>query len=79
MSEEVIKAKGRIHYEIATCVCYLADAVLNQRPMIALVTSPLMGAWGTERNSFCTFDSWPIRGVAEDQRTMECGRIAWVL
>ncbi len=46
MGEEIIKAKGRTHYGIATCVCYLADAVLNQRPMIASVTSPLMGEHG---------------------------------
>lgn len=46
MGEKIIKAKGRTHYGIATCVCYLADAVLNQRPMIASVTSPLMGEHG---------------------------------
>lgn len=46
MGEEIIKAKGRTHYGIATCVCYLADAVLNQRPMIASVTSPFMGEHG---------------------------------
>lgn len=46
MGEKIIKTKGRTHYGIATCVCYLADAVLNQRPMIASVTSPLMGEHG---------------------------------
>lgn len=46
MGSEIIKAKGRTHYGIATCVCYLADAILNQRPMIASVTSPLMGEHG---------------------------------
>lgn len=46
MGEEIIKAKGRTHFGIATCVCYLADAILNQRPMIASVTSPLMGEHG---------------------------------
>ncbi len=46
MGSEIIRAKGRTHYGIATCVCHLADAVLNQRPTIASVTSPLMGEHG---------------------------------
>ena len=46
MGAEIIKAKGRTHYGIATCVCHLADAVLNQRPTIASVSSPLMGEHG---------------------------------
>ena len=46
MGAEIIKAKGRTHYGIATCVCHLADAVLNQRPMITSVTSPLLGEHG---------------------------------
>ncbi len=46
MGEEIIRAKGRTHYGIATCVCYLADAILNQRPMIASVSSPLTGEYG---------------------------------
>lgn len=46
MGEEVIRAKGKTHYGIATCVCYLADAILNQRPTIASVTSPLLGEHG---------------------------------
>lgn len=46
MGEHIIRAKGRTHYGIATCVCYLADAILNQRPMIASVTSPLLGEYG---------------------------------
>ncbi len=46
MGAEIIKAKGRTHYGIATCVCHLADAILNQRLMIASVTSPLLGEHG---------------------------------
>lgn len=46
MGAEIIGAKGRTHYGIATCVCSLADAVLNQRPTIAPVTSPLTGEYG---------------------------------
>lgn len=42
---EIIKAKGKTHYGIATCVCSLADAVLNQRLTIAPVTSPLRGEY----------------------------------
>jgi L-lactate dehydrogenase len=46
MGSEIINAKGKTHYGIATAVCYIADAVINQRPMIVSVTSPLMGEQG---------------------------------
>lgn len=46
MGAEIIRAKGKTHYGIATCVCALADAVLNQKPMIASVCSPLQGEHG---------------------------------
>lgn len=43
---EIIEGKGKTHYGIATCVCYLADAILNKRPTIASVTSVLDGEYG---------------------------------
>lgn len=46
MGAEIIRAKGKTHYGIATCVCQLADAVLNQRPTICSVSSPLLGEHG---------------------------------
>lgn len=46
MGGQIIEAKGKTHYGIATCVCQLADAVLNQRPTIASVSSVLMGEHG---------------------------------
>lgn len=46
MGASIIEAKGRTHYGIATCVCSLADAVLNQRLTIAPVTSALQGEYG---------------------------------
>ncbi len=46
MGSEIISEKGRTHYGIATCVCQLADAVINQRPIIASVSSVLMGEHG---------------------------------
>ena len=46
MGASIIKAKGKTHYGIATCVCSLADAVLNQRLTIAPVTSTLEGEYG---------------------------------
>ncbi|MBQ6496602.1 MAG: L-lactate dehydrogenase [Firmicutes bacterium] len=48
MGATIIKAKGKTHYGIATCVCSLADAVLNQRLTIAPVTSTLQGEYGIE-------------------------------
>ena len=46
MGATIIKAKGKTHYGIATCVCSLADAVLNQRLTVAPVTSTLDGEYG---------------------------------
>lgn len=46
MGGEIIKAKGKTHYGIATCVAYLADAIINQKPTIASVSSRLMGEHG---------------------------------
>ncbi len=41
MGADIISSKGRTHYGIATCVCYLADSILNQRPTIVSVSSPM--------------------------------------
>lgn len=46
MGAEIISAKGRTHYGIATCVCQLADSIINMRPTIASVSSVLMGEHG---------------------------------
>lgn len=46
MGAEIIAEKGRTHYGIATCVCQLADAIINQRPAIASVCSVLKGEHG---------------------------------
>ncbi len=46
MGAEIIAAKGKTHYGIASCVCSLANAVLNQIPTIASVCTPLEGEMG---------------------------------
>jgi len=46
MGDQIIQSKGRTHYGIATCVCYLADAIINQRPIIASVCSKLPEEYG---------------------------------
>ena len=46
MGATIIANKGKTHYGIATCVCLIADAVLNQRLTIASVSSPLDGEYG---------------------------------
>ena len=46
MGATIISEKGRTHYGIATCVCSIADAILNQRPTIACVCSTLNGEYG---------------------------------
>ena len=46
MGTEIIRGKERTHYGIATCVCYIADAILNRRPTIVSVSSVLHGEYG---------------------------------
>lgn len=45
MGSTIIANKGRTHYGIATCVCSIADAILNQRLTIASVSTPLNGEY----------------------------------
>lgn len=45
MGATIIAAKGKTHYGIATCCSALADAVLNQNPIVASVSSPLEGMY----------------------------------
>lgn len=46
MGTSIIEAKGKTHYGIATSVCYIADTIINQRPTIVSICSPLMGEHG---------------------------------
>ena len=46
MGATIIQDKGKTHYGIATCVCYLAQAVLNQRLTIAPVSTVFQGEYG---------------------------------
>lgn len=46
MGTEIIRKKGKTHYGIATCVCSLADAIINQKPVIAPVSTVLKGEHG---------------------------------
>lgn len=46
MGADIIASKERTHYGIATCVCHLADAIINQKPTIASVCSVLKGEHG---------------------------------
>jgi len=46
MGMEIIKGKSRTHYGIATCVCYIADAIINNSSVTASVTSILQGEYG---------------------------------
>ena len=46
MGADIIARKGKTHYGIATCVCFLTDIIINKRQNIASVTSPLCGEYG---------------------------------
>lgn len=63
MGAEIIADKGRTHYGIATCVCSLADAVLNQRLTIASVTTPLEGEYGVEGVALSVPSIIGVKGV----------------
>lgn len=63
MGAEIIAAKGKTHYGIATCVCSLADAVLNQRLTVAPVSSPLQGEYGIENVSLSIPSIVGVNGV----------------
>lgn len=41
LGAEIIAAKGRTDFGIATCVCRLTDAIINDRPIETPVSSPL--------------------------------------
>lgn len=49
MGTEIIRGKGKTHYGIATCVCHIADAILNKRIIAASVTSVLSGECGFKK------------------------------
>ena len=63
MGATIIEAKGRTHYGIATCVCFLADAILNQRPSIAPVSSTLQGEYGIKGVSLSLPSIVGVRGI----------------
>ncbi len=46
MGATIIEGKGKTHYGIASCVCLIADAILNQRQTIIPVSSVLHGEYG---------------------------------
>ncbi len=46
LGAQIIRAKGRTHFGIATCVCQLASAVIDQRPTVASVSTVLRGEYG---------------------------------
>ena len=48
MGAQIIKAKGKTHYGIATTVCYLAEAILNQEKIITTASSVFAGEYGIE-------------------------------
>ncbi len=63
MGAEIISDKGKTHYGIATCVCYLAQAVLNQRLTIAPVSTVFQGEYGIENVSLSVPSIIGVNGV----------------
>lgn len=48
LGTEIIKGKGKTHFGIATCVCYIADAILNNKKITTTLTSTLQGEYGID-------------------------------
>ncbi len=65
MGATIIKDKGRTHYGIATCVCYLAQAVLNQRLTIAPVSTVFQGEYGIRDVSLSVPSIIGVNGVQQ--------------
>ena len=45
MGTEIIAGKGKTFYGISTCVCFIADAILNNKTITASVSSVLQGEY----------------------------------
>ena len=70
MGTEIIKRKGRTHYGIATCVCYIADSILNNRSTIASVSCYLNGQYGVDGVALsvpCIISSVGVERVIEEE------------
>ena len=65
MGATIIQDKGRTHYGIATCVCYLAQAVLNQRLTIAPVSTVFQGEYGIRDVSLSVPSIIGVNGVQQ--------------
>lgn len=63
MGTEIISGKGKTFYGIATCVCYLSEAILNNRTVSASVTSVLNGEYGLKDVSLSLPSLIDARGV----------------
>lgn len=46
LGTEIIKGKGRTNYGIATCVCHIADSILNNKKIKVSLTTTLNGEYG---------------------------------
>ena len=69
MGTTIIKGKGKTHYGIATCVCYIADAILNRRATIITVSIPLIGEYGLKDVSVsvpCVVSTNGVTMIIED-------------
>ena len=74
MGTEIIKRKGRTHYGIATCVCYIADSILNNRSTIASVSCYLNGQYGIDGVALsvpCIISASGIERVIEEDLSSE--------
>lgn len=70
LGTEIIRGKGRTHYGIATCICHIANAILNKQKIIASVTSVLNGEYGIKDIAIslpCVISSNGIEKILTDK------------
>jgi L-lactate dehydrogenase len=65
MGSTIIRGKQRTHYGISTCVCYIADAILNRRATISCVTSVLDNEYGISDVALSLPSIINFKGVAK--------------
>ena len=63
LGARIIACKDKTHYGIATCVCFIADAILNQKLSIAPVSSVLQGEYGVSDVSMSVPSIIGVNGV----------------
>lgn len=79
MGTKIINGKGKTNYGIATCVCYIADAIINNYSIKVSVSSCLDGEYGLSNVSLSLPSVVSGRGlekvICEDLNNIEVSKL----